>query len=331
MHDMINYKDLGLVNTRGMFAKALKGGYAVPACNFSHAEQLQAIIQAAVETKSPVILQVSDGSRKYIGRTLLRFMAEGAVDYAKELGCQDPQIALHLAHGVTFELCKSCIDMGFSSIMIDASHLAYEANVALTGQVAEYAHQFDVTVEGNPGIRMYGIESDIFYKHRQFPNPEEITDFLTKTGCDSVVIHKRSRNSFNKFTDFDENGRLIPPLLSLNELEAIERQLPGLPFALYGTSKYPPEEAETANTNGCALKKAVGISEDILRSVAGSAVCKMDIDIDSRLAMTAAIRKILIENPTEFDPRKYLGPARDNARKLYVHKIRHVFGSDNKI
>ena len=184
---MINYKDLGLVNTKEMFTKAMKGGYAIPAFNFNNMEQLQAIIQATVETKSPVILQLSSGARKYANQTLLRYMAEGAVEYAKELGCLNPQIALHLDHGDTFELCKSCIDMGFSSIMIDCSHLPYNENVALTKKVVEYAHQFDVTVEGELGV-LAGVEDDVMAEHHTYTRPEEVVDFVTKTGCDSLAI-----------------------------------------------------------------------------------------------------------------------------------------------
>ena len=181
---MVNYKDLGLVNTRAMFAKAIKGGYAVPAFNFNNMEQLQAIIQAAVETKSPVILQVSKGARQYANQTLLRYMAEGAVAYAKELGCAKPEIVLHLDHGDSFELCKSCIDMGFSSVMIDGSHLPYDENVALTRKVVDYAHQFDVTVEGELGV-LAGVEDEVSAEHHTYTRPEEVVDFVTKTGCDS--------------------------------------------------------------------------------------------------------------------------------------------------
>ena len=184
---MINYKDLGLVNTREMFAKAMKGGYAVPAFNFNNMEQMQAIIQAAVDTKSPVILQVSKGARNYANQTLLRYMAEGAVEYAKELGCKHPEIVLHLDHGDSFETCKSCIDMGFSSVMIDGSHLPYEENVALTKKVVDYAHQFDVTVEGELGV-LAGVEDEVSSDHHTYTDPAEVVDFVTRTGCDSLAI-----------------------------------------------------------------------------------------------------------------------------------------------
>ena len=331
---MINYKDLGLVNTREMFAKAMEGGYAIPAFNFNNMEQLQAIIQAAVETGSPVILQVSSGARKYANQTLLRYMAEGAVEYAKELGCEAPQIVLHLDHGDTFELCKSCIDMGFSSVMIDGSHHAYDENVALTKKVVAYAHQYDVTVEGELGV-LAGIEDDVVAEHHTYTRPEEVVDFVTKTGCDSLAISIGTSHGANKFKPSqctrDEHGRLVPPPLAFDILEAVEKELPGFPIVLHGASSVPETEVETINSHGGALKDAIGIPEEQLRKAAKSAVCKINIDSDSRLAMTAAIRKAFADNPAEFDPRKYLGPARENAKKLYVHKIKEVLGSDNKL
>ena len=331
---MINYKDLGLVNTREMFAKAMEGGYAIPAFNFNNMEQLQAIIQASVETKSPVILQVSSGARKYANQTLLRYMAEGAVAYAKELGCAAPQLVLHLDHGNSFELCKSCIDLGFSSIMIDGSHLKYDDNVALTKQVVEYAHQFDVTVEGELGV-LAGIEDDVVAEHHTYTKPEEVVDFVTKTGCDSLAISIGTSHGANKFTPKqctrDENGKLVPPPLAFDILEAVEKKLPGFPIVLHGASSVPEEEVETINKYGGALKDAIGIPEEQLRRAARSSVCKINIDSDSRLAMTSAIRKTFAEYPAEFDPRKYLGPARENAKKLYIHKIKNVLGSDNKL
>ena len=331
---MINYKDLGLVNTRDMFAKAVKGGYAIPAFNFNNLEQLQAIIQAASETNSPVILQVSKGARAYANQTLLRYMAEGAVEYAKELGCKNPQIVLHLDHGDTFETCKSCIDMGFSSVMIDGSHLPYDENVALTKKVVEYAHKFDVTVEGELGI-LAGVEDDVVAESHTYTRPEEVVDFVTKTGCDSLAISIGTSHGANKFTPDqctrDAEGRLVPPPLKFDVLEACEKELPGFPIVLHGASSVPQEEVETINKYGGALKDAIGIPEEQLRKAAASAVCKINIDSDSRLAMTAAVRKTFAEKPAEFDPRKYLGPARDNMKKLYKHKIESVLGSANKL
>ena len=474
---MVNYKDLGLVNTKEMFAKAIKGGYAIPAFNFNNMEQMQAIIKAAVETKSPVILQVSKGARQYANATLLRYMAQGAVEYAKELGCPNPQIVLHLDHGDTFETCKSCIDSGFSSVMIDGSHLPYEENVALTKKVVDYAHQFDVTVEGELGV-LAGVEDEVSSDHHTYTDPEEVIDFATRTGCDSLAISIGTSHGAYKFTPeqchidpktgkmvppplafevldavmeklpgfpivlhldhgdtfetckscidsgfssvmidgshlpYEENvaltkkvvdyahqfdvtvegelgvlagvedevssdhhtytdpeevidfatrtgcdslaisigtshgaykftpeqchidpatGRMVPPPLAFEVLDAVMEKLPGFPIVLHGSSSVPEEEVETINKYGGALKAAIGIPEEELRKAAKSAVCKINIDSDSRLAMTAAIRKTFAEKPAEFDPRKYLGPARDNMEKLYKHKILNVLGSDNKL
>lgn len=210
---MVSYKDLGLVNTREMFAKAIKGGYAIPAFNFNNMEQLQAIIKAAAEEKSPVILQVSKGARNYANATLLRYMAQGAVAYAKELGWENPQIVLHLDHGDSFELCKSCIDNGFSSVMIDGSHLPYEENVALTKQVVDYAHQYDVTVEGELGV-LAGVEDEVSSDHHTYTDPEEVIDFATRTGCDSLAISIGTSHGAYKFTPEqctrNAEGKLIP-------------------------------------------------------------------------------------------------------------------------
>ena len=332
---MVNYKDLGLVNTKEMFAKAIKGGYAIPAFNFNNMEQMQAIIKAAVETKSPVILQVSKGARQYANATLLRYMAQGTVEYAKELGCAHPEIVLHLDHGDTFETCKSCIDSGFSSVMIDGSHLPYEENVALTKKVVDYAHQFDVTVEGELGV-LAGVEDEVSSDHHTYTDPEEVIDFATRTGCDSLAISIGTSHGAYKFTPEQchidpATGRMVPPPLAFEVLDAVMEKLPGFPIVLHGSSSVPEEEVETINKYGGALKAAIGIPEEELRKAAKSAVCKINIDSDSRLAMTAAIRKTFAEKPAEFDPRKYLGPARDNMEKLYKHKILNVLGSDNKL
>ena len=331
---MINYKDLGLVNTREMFKKAIEGGYAIPAFNFNNMEQLQASIQAAAETKSPVILQVSKGARAYANQTLLRYMAEGAVEYAKELGWEKPQIVLHLDHGDSFETCKSCIDMGFSSVMIDGSHLPYEENVALTKKVVEYAHQYDVTVEGELGV-LAGVEDEVQADHHTYTKPEEVVDFTSKTGCDSLAISIGTSHGANKFkpeqcTLDPQTGRLVPPPLAFDVLDGVMNELPGFPIVLHGSSSVPQEEVETINKYGGALKDAIGIPEEELRKAAKSAVCKINIDSDSRLAMTAAVREVFANKPAEFDPRKYLGPARDNMKKLYKHKIINVLGSDGK-
>ena len=331
---MVSYKELGLVNTKEMFAKAIDGGYAIPAFNFNNMEQLQAIIAAAAETKSPVILQVSKGARNYANGTLLRYMAEGAVAYAKELGWEKPEIVLHLDHGDSFETCKSCIDAGFSSVMIDGSHLDYDDNVALTKKVVEYAHQYDVTVEGELGV-LAGVEDEVSSDHHTYTKPEEVVDFVTKTGCDSLAISIGTSHGAYKFTPEQctvdpETGLLVPPMLAFDVLEGGEKELPGFPIVLHGSSSVPQDEVATINQYGGALKAAIGIPEPWLRKAAESAVCKINIDSDSRLAMTAAVRKVLTENPAEFDPRKYLGPARENMKKLYIHKIVNVLGSNGK-
>ena len=331
---MVNYKDLGLVNTREMFKKAIAGQYAIAAFNFNNMEQMQAIIQAAVETKSPVILQVSSGARKYANQTLLRYMAQGAVEYAKELGCAHPQIVLHLDHGDSFELCKSCIDMGFSSVMIDGSHFPYEENIALTKKVVDYAHQFDVTVEGELGV-LAGIEDDVKAEHHTYTQPEEVIDFVSRTGVDSLAISIGTSHGANKFTPEqctrDANGVLVPPPLRFDILKEIEKKIPGFPIVLHGSSSVPQDLVAIINKYGGALKDAIGIPEDQLREAAKSAVCKINIDSDGRLAMTAAVREVLATKPAEFDPRKSLGPARDWLRELYKKKLINVLGSAGKM
>lgn len=329
---MTSYKELGLVNTKELFKNAVEGGYAIPAFNFNNLEQLQAIISACVATKSPVILQVSSGARKYANQTLLRYMVQGAVEYAKELGYAIP-IVLHLDHGDTFELCKECIDMGFSSVMIDGSHHPYEENIALTRKVVEYAHAHDVTVEGELGI-LAGVEDDVVAEHHTYTRPEEVIDFVTRTGVDSLAISIGTSHGANKFTPAqctrDENGILIPPPLRFDILEEIEKKIPGFPIVLHGASSVPQEYVKTINENGGALKDSIGIPEEQLRRAAKSAVCKVNIDSDGRLAMTAAIREVMAKNPAEFDPRKYLGPAREELKKIYMHKTEKVLGSAGK-
>ena len=311
---MVEYKKLGLVNSREIFAKAMKGGYAIPAFNFNNMEQMQAIIQACVAQKSPVILQVSSGARKYANQTLLRYMAQGAVEYAKELGCNIP-IVLHLDHGDSFELCKSCIEYGFSSVMIDGSSLPYEENVALTKRVVEYAHQYDVTVEGELGV-LAGVEDEVSAEHSSYTRPEDVEDFVKKTGVDSLAISIGTSHGANKFRPEqctrNAEGILIPPPLRFDILEEVEKRIPGFPIVLHGSSSVPQDQVKIINQYGGALKDAIGIPEEQLRKAAKSSVCKINIDSDGRLVMTATIRKIMHDKPAEFDPRKYLGPARDN-------------------
>ena len=332
---MVSYKNLGLVNTKEMFARAINGGYAIPAFNFNNMEQLQAIIKASADLKSPVILQVSAGARKYANQTLLQYMAQGAVEYAKELGCAHPEIALHLDHGSSFEICKSCVDMGFSSVMIDGSALPYEENIALTKKVVEYAHQFDVTVEGELGV-LAGVEDEVVAAESHYTKPEEVNDFVSRTGADSLAISIGTSHGAYKFTPEQctrdpKTGKLVPPPLAFDVPDDIMVKLPGFPIVLHGSSSVPQEYVDIINQYGGKLPDAVGIPEEQLRKASKSAVCKINIDSDSRLAFTAAVRKVLAEKPGEFDPRKFCGPARDEMEKMYKHKITDVLGSDNKL
>jgi fructose-bisphosphate aldolase class II len=329
---MVSYKELGLVNSREIFKKAFEGKYAIPAFNFNNMEQMQAIIQACVEENSPVILQVSSGARKYANQTILRYIAQGAVEYAKELGKNIP-IVLHLDHGDTFELCKSCIEYGFSSVMIDGSHHSYEKNVELTSKVVEYAHKYDVTVEGELGV-LAGIEDDVQAEHHTYTEPGEVEDFVTKTGVDSLAISIGTSHGANKFKPEqctrNADGVLVPPPLRFDILEEIEKRIPGFPIVLHGASSVPQQFVDTINSYGGKLKDAIGIPEEELRHAAQSAVCKINIDSDGRLAMTAAIRETFAAHPEWFDPRQYLGPARIALKELYKHKVVHVLGSAGK-
>lgn len=320
---MISYKDLGLVNSKKLFDKAVDGGYAIPAFNFNNMEQMQAIIQACVETESPVILQVSSGARKYANQTLLRYMAQGAVEYAKELGKNVP-IVLHLDHGDTLELCKSCIEYGFSSVMIDGSHHDYSKNVELTQQVVEYAHKYDVTVEGELGV-LAGVEDDVKAETHTYTQPDEVEDFVKKTKVDSLAISIGTSHGAFKFKPGQN------PQIRLDILAEIEKRIPRFPIVLHGASSVPQDLVKIINENGGKLKDAIGIPEEQLRAAAKSAVCKINIDSDGRLAMTASIREGFNQHPEEFDPRKYLGPARDALKKLYIHKIKNVLGSNGRI
>lgn len=323
---MLHYKELGLVNSRELFKEAVKGGYAIPAFNFNNLEQLQAIISACVETKSPVILQVSKGARKYANQTLLQYLAKGAVEYAKELGCAIP-IVLHLDHGDSFETCKACIETGFSSVMIDGSHFSFEENIKLTKQVVEFAHKHDVTVEGELGV-LAGIEDEVSSEHTSYTRPEEVEEFVKKTGVDSLAISIGTSHGAFKFKV--KPGELPPPL-RFDILEECERRIPGFPIVLHGASSVPQDIVDEINKYGGKMENTAGVSEDQLRRAASSAVCKINIDSDGRLAMTAAIRKVFVEKPGEFDPRNYLGPARDKLRELYKHKVINVLGSANRV
>ncbi|MBW1861409.1 MAG: class II fructose-1,6-bisphosphate aldolase [Deltaproteobacteria bacterium] len=328
----IRYKELGFVNTREMFKKAMESGYAVPAYNFNNLEQLQAIINGCGQSGSPVILQVSKGARDYANSTILRNMAKGAVEMARELGYGIP-VALHLDHGDSYELSVSCIESGFSSVMIDGSHLSYEENVRLTKKVVDYAHKYDVTVEGELGI-LAGIEDDVVAAKSVYTQPEDVEDFVRKTGVDSLAISIGTSHGAFKFKPDqctrNEDGVLVPPPLRFDILEEIEKRIPGFPIVLHGSSSVLPKYVDIINNNNGDLKAAVGIPEDQLRKAAKSAVCKINIDSDGRLVVTAIVRKILNENPAEFDPRKYLGPAREELMKMIIEKNRNVLGSAGK-
>ncbi|MDD4339389.1 MAG: class II fructose-1,6-bisphosphate aldolase [Syntrophales bacterium] len=324
---MIRYRDLGLVNTRAMFAAAVHGGFAVPAYNFNNMEQLQAIVLACLETQSPVILQVSKGARDYADETLLRYLGQGAVAMMKrvagEKGLGEIPITLHLDHGDSYDLCVSCIETGFSSVMIDGSHLAYEDNCALTRRVVDYAHRFDVTVEGELGV-LAGVEDDVSAESHTYTKPEEVQDFLSRTGVDSLAISIGTSHGARKFKPGQD------PEIRLDILREIEKRIPGFPIVLHGSSSVPPEAVDTINRYGGRLQDSIGIPEAQLREAARSAVCKINIDSDGRLVMTAAIREVFASRPAEFDPRKYLGPAREALKAMYQRKNREVLGSAGK-
>jgi len=322
----VSYKELGFVNTREMFAKANKEGYAVPAYNFNNMEQLQAILTACVKSRSPVILQISKGAREYANPTLLRWMARGAMEMIKEMPGGAVPTALHLDHGDSFELCKSCIENGFSSVMIDGSHLPYEENIRLTRQVVEYAHQFDVTVEGELGV-LAGIEDEVSSEHTHYTEPAQVEDFVKRTGVDSLAISIGTSHGAFKFKV--KPGESAPPL-RFDILEEVEKRIPGFPIVLHGASSVLNSYIDMINKYGGKMEGAVGVSAEQLRKAAKSAVCKINIDSDGRLVMTAVIRKVFAEKPGEFDPRKYLGPAREELIKMYMDKNKNVLGSADR-
>src|SRR3989339_217587 len=321
------YEELGLVNTKEMFKKAMEGKYAVPAYNFNNMEQLQAIVSGCAESGSPVILQVSSGARKYANQTLLRYMAQGAVEMVrKELKSNIP-ICLHLDHGDTFELCKSCVDYGFSSVMIDGSHHPYEKNIEVTKQVVEYARAHDVTVEGELGV-LAGIEDEVKAEKSNYTDPDEVIDFVKRTGVDSLAISIGTSHGAYKFKL--KPGESVPPL-RFDILEEVEKRIPGFPIVLHGSSSVMPDYITLINRYGGKMDNAVGVPPEQLRRAAKSAVCKINIDSDGRLVMTAMIRKVFSEKPGEFDPRKYLGPAREELIKMYMDKNKDVLGSAGRV
>ena len=325
MADITHYKELGLVNTAEMFKKAMDGGYAVPAYNFNNMEQLQGIVIGCAESKSPVILQVSGSARKYADPIFLPCMAMGAVRMVKALNAEIP-IALHLDHGDSFELAKSCIDSGFSSVMIDASHHPFEENAALTRQVVDYAHEREVTVEAELGV-LAGVEDEVSHAVSHYTKPEEVEAFVEKTAVDSLAISIGTSHGAYKFKV--KPGEEVPPL-RFDILEEVEKRVPGFPIVLHGASSIEPQYVRMINEFGGKMDDAVGIPAEQLRRAAQSAVCKINIDSDGRLAITAVIRKVFAENPAEFDPRKYLGPAREELIQMVKRKNEQVLGSAGK-
>ena len=308
-----------LVNTKEMFAKAYKGSYAIGAFNVNNREIIQGITEAAKELNAPVILQVSAGARKYANHTYLTKLVEAAIIET------DLPIALHLDHGDSFELCKACIDGGFSSVMIDGSHYSYEENVELTKKVVDYAHKYNVTVEGELG-RLAGIEDavNVSAEDSCYTNPAEVQDFVERTGVDSLAIAIGTSHGAYKFKPGQK------PQLRFDILQEVSERLPGFPIVLHGASSVIPEFVEMINKYGGQMPDAIGIPEEMLRKAATMAVCKINIDSDLRLAMTAAIRKYMAENPSHFDPRQYLAPARAAIKGMVAHKIVDVLGCNGK-
>lgn len=315
-----NYKELGLSNTKEMFKKANEEGYSVPAFNFNNMEQMEAIVEACVEMGSPVILQVSGGARDYIGKEMVPFLAKGATAYAKAKGSDIP-IALHLDHGSSLELIKDCIEYGFSSVMIDGSHHSFEENIVASKEVAEYAHQFDITVEAELGI-LAGVEDDVVAEETIFTKPSEVEEFVAKTGVDSLAIAIGTSHGAFKFKPGDD------PKIRLDILKEIETKIPGFPIVLHGSSSVPAKFVKLINETGGEIADAIGISDEQLRQASKSAVAKINVDTDGRLAFTAGIREVFTKKPGEFDPRKYLGPARSYMKEYYKEKIVNVFGSE---
>ncbi len=308
-----------LVTSKEMFKKAYEGGYAIGAFNVNNMEIIQGITEAAKEQQAPLILQVSSGARKYANHTYLIKLVEAAIIET------DLPICLHLDHGDTFELCKSCIDGGFTSVMIDGSHHPYEENVALTKKVVEYAHDHGVVVEGELG-RLEGVEDDVKVAAGEgsYTDPEQVQDFVSRTGVDSLAIAIGTSHGAYKFKPGTK------PQLRFDILEEVEKRLPGFPIVLHGASSVIPEFVEMINTYGGKMPDAIGVPEDMLRKAASMAVCKINIDSDLRLAMTGTIRKYFAEHPDHFDPRQYLKPARQAIKDMVAHKIVDVLGCNGK-
>ena len=312
---------MGLVTTTEMFKKAYNGGYAIGAFNVNNMEIVQGITEACAEENAPVILQVSKGARAYANPVYLKKLVEAAVECYPEL-----PIALHLDHGPDFETCKSCIDGGFTSVMIDASSKPFEENIAITRQVVEYAHAHGVVVEAELGT-LAGIEDEVKVsaEDSSYTHPEEVEEFVSRTGCDSLAIAIGTSHGAYKFKPGTK------PQLRFDVLAEVSRRLPGFPIVLHGSSSVPQEYVKIINENGGALKDAIGVPEDQLREAARGAVCKINIDSDLRLGMTAGIRQHFMAHPDHFDPRQYIADGRKNVYDIVAHKIKDVLGSDNKI
>ncbi len=316
-----------LVTSAEMFAKAYDGGYAIGAFNVNNMEIIQGIVEAGRENNAPLILQVSKGARAYANPIYLKKLVEAAVE---DSGLP---ICLHLDHGDSFETCKSCVDGGFTSVMIDASGKPFEENIAITREVVKYAHDHGVVVEAELGT-LAGIEDEVSHAEGSYTRPEDVQEFVEKTGCDSLAIAIGTSHGAYKFKPEqctrDENGILQPPPLRFDILEDVARRLPGFPIVLHGSSSVPQEFVKIINTYGGAMPDAVGVPEDQLRKAASMAVCKINIDSDIRLAMTATIRKYFAEHPADFDPRQYLKPARAAVKAMVAHKLVNVLGCNGK-
>ncbi|WP_405755002.1 class II fructose-1,6-bisphosphate aldolase [Anaerovibrio slackiae] len=318
-----------LVGTKEMFKKAYEGGYAIGAFNVNNMEIVQGITDAAAELRAPVILQCSAGARKYANHQYLVHLVKAALEVHPEL-----PVALHLDHGADFETCKSRIDGGFTSVMIDGSHHSFEDNIAVTKKVVEYAHAHGVVVEGELG-QLAGVEDDVNVsaEDAKYTHPEEVEEFVSRTGVDSLAIAIGTSHGAFKFTPaqctLNEDGVLVPPELRFDILDEITKKLPNFPIVLHGASSVVPEYVKIINANGGKLDDAIGIPEDQLRKAARSAVCKINVDSDLRLALTAGIRQHFMEHPEHFDPRQYLTPARANIKAIVEHKIKNVLGCNN--
>ncbi len=326
---------MAIVTSKEMFKKAYEGGYAIGAFNVNNMEIIQGITEAAIEKRAPLILQVSKGARSYAKHVYLMKLIEAAIADAEQSAGFDLPICVHLDHGDTFELCKSCIDGGFTSVMIDGSSHSFEDNIKLTKQVVEYAHDHGVVVEGELGT-LAGIEDEVNVsaENASYTRPEEVEEFVSRTGVDSLAIAIGTSHGAYKFTAAqctrNEKGILVPPPLRFDILHEIEKRLPEFPIVLHGSSSVPQEFVKIINENGGKMPDAVGIPEEQLREAAKSAVCKINIDSDLRLAMTASIRKYYAENPSHFDPRQYLKPARIAIKDMVAHKLVNVLGCDGK-